>query len=240
MSDNKIKGRPRKGGSHTVHDALLEAARSCLEEKAYHAITIRELAHRAHTNSAMINYYFGSKGNLFVQLVEVMFEDFHQLFQTLNNGPLETSRSPNTALVNALIPFYSKWLNVLRLFSSEAVLYNTNMRAAYKTRLAKGMYLDVRDYLKQMVRRGVSAGSGDQPPGRGAGQHHVQSPALSPVPGGLFQPGGLRRHHHSPREPAAGVYRLFRPAVAAGEKFSLSPAPGSSASLLHGAWLFVC
>ncbi|GEM_PF-4053198 len=155
MSDNKIKGRPRKGGSHTVHDALLEAARSCLEEKAYHAITIRELAHRAHTNSAMINYYFGSKGNLFVQLVEVMFEDFHQLFQTLNNGPLETSRSPNTALVNALIPFYSKWLNVLRLFSSEAVLYNTNMRAAYKTRLAKGMYLDVRDYLKQMVRRGV-------------------------------------------------------------------------------------
>ena len=155
MPQNPNKGRPRKEEGRAVYEALLEAARECLEKKPYHKITIKEVAQRAQTNSAMISYYFGGKGDLFVHLVETMFDELHGIFQSLISVRHAAGQNPNEQLLEMLIPFYGKWLNVMRLFTSEAVLYNTNMRAVYKTRLARGMFQDVRQYLQSMVARSI-------------------------------------------------------------------------------------
>jgi AcrR family transcriptional regulator len=47
---------------------IMEVAITLFAEKGYEGTSIRDLAHEADVNIAMINYYFGSKENLFVEL----------------------------------------------------------------------------------------------------------------------------------------------------------------------------
>jgi len=49
---------------------LIDAAYALLHEKSYRNITIRELADKANSKSAMISYYFGGKESLFMAMLE--------------------------------------------------------------------------------------------------------------------------------------------------------------------------
>ena len=51
-------------------ELILEAAEKLFVEKGYEGTSIRELAHAAGVNIAMISYYFGSKEKLMEELVE--------------------------------------------------------------------------------------------------------------------------------------------------------------------------
>lgn len=55
-------------------EALLEAASHLFAAKGYAAVGTREIAERAGVNLALIQYYFGSKGKLFIEVVHRMFE----------------------------------------------------------------------------------------------------------------------------------------------------------------------
>jgi AcrR family transcriptional regulator len=48
---------------------IMEVAVALFAEKGYEGTSIRDLAHEADVNIAMINYYFGSKEKLFVELL---------------------------------------------------------------------------------------------------------------------------------------------------------------------------
>jgi len=82
------RGRPpRAKDDQAVRKALLLAARQCLAEKSAKSVTIRELAERAGTNSAMIRYYFENKEGLFTATLDHLLsegmmkraEDLHTL-----------------------------------------------------------------------------------------------------------------------------------------------------------------
>jgi len=54
-------------------DRLIEAATPLFAHKGYAAVSIRELAEAANTNSALISYYFGGKEGLYAAVLEAHF-----------------------------------------------------------------------------------------------------------------------------------------------------------------------
>lgn len=62
--DNAIDGDFKKG----VHDRLLDAAEALFAEKGFEATSVRQLACAAGCNVASVNYYFGGKENLYLEV----------------------------------------------------------------------------------------------------------------------------------------------------------------------------
>jgi AcrR family transcriptional regulator len=60
-------------------EQLLLAAIKLFAERDYDAVSVRDIAAAAHTNVAMISYYFGSKEKLFEALFLTRFESSHIL-----------------------------------------------------------------------------------------------------------------------------------------------------------------
>ncbi len=61
------------GRSQNTRERLLEAARGLFAERGYHNATVRDIAARAHTNLASINYYFHSKDDLYREVMRSSF-----------------------------------------------------------------------------------------------------------------------------------------------------------------------
>ncbi len=64
-------------------DLLLDAASALLKKQSYRAMTIRQIASEAGMKSAMISYYFGSKEELFIALIERMSVGSQQMLEHL-------------------------------------------------------------------------------------------------------------------------------------------------------------
>ncbi|HEY4343087.1 MAG TPA: CerR family C-terminal domain-containing protein [Parvibaculum sp.] len=62
------------GQSQNTKERLLEAARGLFAERGYHNATVRDIAARAHTNLASINYYFRSKDDLYREVMRSSFQ----------------------------------------------------------------------------------------------------------------------------------------------------------------------
>ena len=114
MQDNpttpkkKRPGRqpPRRDGVETKK-ALLDAAGRVFAERGYADTTSKDICALAGTNSAAVNYYFGSKENLYA---EVLTEAHHQLVR----------QDDVNRIVNAPIAAEEKLRDVLRLFIQTA------------------------------------------------------------------------------------------------------------------------
>ncbi len=80
------RGRPKKAAEdQKVRLDLLDAAKRCFLNKPYKEVTIRELADQANTNSAMINYYFGSKEGLLGELLESLLSTVFEKLARIDN-----------------------------------------------------------------------------------------------------------------------------------------------------------
>jgi AcrR family transcriptional regulator len=66
-----------------VRRALLDAARDCFTERAFRAVSVREIARAAGVNPAMVNYYFGDKRGLYEAMVQ---ESVGPLFAALDEA----------------------------------------------------------------------------------------------------------------------------------------------------------
>jgi len=66
---------------------IMEVAVTLFSEKGYEGTSIRDLAHAADVNIAMINYYFGSKEKLFVALLEAKARFMREKIDSVQNDP---------------------------------------------------------------------------------------------------------------------------------------------------------
>lgn len=60
-------------GRQNTKERLLEAARGLFAERGFHNATVRDIAARANTNLASINYYFRSKDDLYREVLSHSF-----------------------------------------------------------------------------------------------------------------------------------------------------------------------
>ena len=61
----KRRGPGRPEGQSANREEILDAAETIFAERGYSASTMRDMAHAANVTQAMVNYYFGSKLELF-------------------------------------------------------------------------------------------------------------------------------------------------------------------------------
>jgi AcrR family transcriptional regulator len=86
-----------------VRAALIEAASELFLEKDFHGTSLREIAQRADTSSAMINYYFKSKHGLFEAMVKSRYE---QLQATFMNDLLGDKPVDHVAIIKKSMKVY--------------------------------------------------------------------------------------------------------------------------------------
>jgi AcrR family transcriptional regulator len=61
---------------HSTREKLIQAARKCLLEIGHSATTVKEIAKSAGVNHGLVHHYFGSKENLFVEILSLEWEEF--------------------------------------------------------------------------------------------------------------------------------------------------------------------
>jgi AcrR family transcriptional regulator len=57
--------------SEFTRQTLLDHATNVFAEKGFESTSVREITHRADTNQAAINYHFGSKGSLYLEVLKL-------------------------------------------------------------------------------------------------------------------------------------------------------------------------
>jgi len=92
-------------GRQNTKERLLEAARGLFAERGFHNATVRDIAARANTNLASINYYFRSKDDLYR---EVLSHSFRKAIDTddLDDAPAEAGSREDRlrGFIRGLIP----------------------------------------------------------------------------------------------------------------------------------------
>ncbi|MCG8481961.1 MAG: TetR/AcrR family transcriptional regulator [Clostridia bacterium] len=74
------------------YEKIIEASYTCLSEKGYANVSLREIASEAGVALSQLHYYFGSKKELFKAIVQKMVVDFLQLVESQfknANEPME-------------------------------------------------------------------------------------------------------------------------------------------------------
>ena len=115
-------------------EKILQATWELIKEKGIESITIRDIASRAGTNIASINYYFGSKDQLINEVVKQRMEAFREAFVLLE----DTAIAPMTRLRRFLHAYAALLLEhpepVKRLFSQETLFSSQYEYSAFLKR----------------------------------------------------------------------------------------------------------
>lgn len=74
----------------TVRDRLLDAAEQSFAEKGFDGTNVRDLTAKANCNIAAVNYHFGGKENLYLEV-------FRRRMVMMRNLPLSQYRKGNVA-----------------------------------------------------------------------------------------------------------------------------------------------
>lgn len=130
---------------------IIDTAIPLFAEKGFEGCSIRDLAARAEVNVAMINYYFGSKDNLFVEMVAYKATFMRGKLDEIENNP----GLSEIEKIDAIIESY-----VDRLLSQpyfHRILYQELLRADRKDLHEKiiGIFVKNTRTLRTIINRGV-------------------------------------------------------------------------------------
>jgi AcrR family transcriptional regulator len=81
----KRLGRP-KNSSVDIADAMLKAALELFSAQNYSAVTIKDIAAATGVNASLVHYYFGSKEELFLRVVETTANDAFRTFEAIRRN----------------------------------------------------------------------------------------------------------------------------------------------------------
>jgi AcrR family transcriptional regulator len=89
--------------SEITRERLLNEAEALFAQKGYHAVSVREITSAAHCNLGAVNYYFGNKDNLYLEVFRSRLVPRARRVQDFFRQSLAGERSPSlTSVVRAL------------------------------------------------------------------------------------------------------------------------------------------
>jgi len=150
------RGRPQDPDKQlATKQALCQAARELLELKPYRSITIRELAHHAGTQSAMVSYYFGSKEGLFIELLEQSGNRRQQKMMMVAQQVLAQPNQALTLLVDNLIELMASEPWVVKLLQDEILSQESKLRDGFLSAIPQRLKTALSALLGQLQRQGI-------------------------------------------------------------------------------------
>lgn len=85
---------------------ILNAAYTCISSKGYANVTLREIASKAGVVLSQLNYYFGNKEGLFIEVIKMTIEKYMcEIKKVLSKG--ETAKEK----LSSLVDFFKEILN---------------------------------------------------------------------------------------------------------------------------------
>ena len=99
---NESRRSGRRGASSTARDDVARAAVEVFAERGYDNAGLRQIADRAAVDPALISYFFGSKAELFVEVVGLPFRPADVLPGILDGDPEGIGERLATFIVRAL------------------------------------------------------------------------------------------------------------------------------------------
>ncbi|MDQ1335650.1 MAG: TetR/AcrR family transcriptional regulator, regulator of cefoperazone and chloramphenicol [Thermodesulfobacteriota bacterium] len=90
-------------------DRILDKAEALFAEKGFHAVTVREITQAAHCNLAAVNYHFGNKQNLYLEVFRTRWMPRARRVQACFKDVLSTQDGRSLAgIVHALAEAFLK------------------------------------------------------------------------------------------------------------------------------------
>ncbi|RJG47570.1 TetR/AcrR family transcriptional regulator [Motilimonas pumila] len=112
-------GRP-EGGSDT-RDVLLNSARNLFIERGYKKVTTRAIAEHAGTNIAMIHYYFGSKEQLYIAVLDETIKLIDDLIVEHMNNPHADSMRDIITRHYIVMSEFPEFINLMRYLQQNSM-----------------------------------------------------------------------------------------------------------------------
>ena len=93
----------RKEKTVESKERILDEAEALFAEKGFHAVTVREITRAARCNLAAVNYYFGNKRNLYLEVFRARWIPRARRVQSSFRDALSAEDEPSLAgIVNAI------------------------------------------------------------------------------------------------------------------------------------------
>ncbi|WP_020405450.1 TetR/AcrR family transcriptional regulator [Hahella ganghwensis] len=151
MSRSRTRGRPSDPELQEKRKAqLINAASELLKSKSYRSITIRDLAEKAGTQSAMVSYYFGNKEGLFIAMFEALADEKLTLLQEVLQGS-----NPLRDFIHSLLKVFSRSPHILQLVSDEVLTRDGPLQRKFIDILPRRMASILPKILKAQQDRGL-------------------------------------------------------------------------------------
>lgn len=106
---------------------IMNVAVALFAEKGFEGTSIRDLAHEADVNIAMINYYFGSKENLFVTLLEAKARFMREKIDAVQNDPSLSELEKINQIIDGYINRFLSQPAFHRVLQQELLVTNREM-----------------------------------------------------------------------------------------------------------------
>lgn len=121
-NQSEIKRKPGRpeGGSDT-RDVLLNSARVLFIERGYKKVTTRAIAEHAGTNIAMIHYYFGSKEQLYIAVLDETIKLVDDLIVAHMNDPQPDSMRNIITQHYIVMSEFPEFINLMRYLQQNSM-----------------------------------------------------------------------------------------------------------------------
>lgn len=150
------RGRPQDPlKQKATKEALCQAARELLEIKPYRSISIRELAQRAGTQSAMVSYYFGSKEGLFIELLQQSGEERQQVMMGVAQKVLANPENAIALLVDNMVDLVVSETWIVKLLQDEILSQDSQLRDGFMQAVPERIKSTILPLLSQLIKQGI-------------------------------------------------------------------------------------
>lgn len=146
-------GRPRNSSVDTA-ETMLRVALALFSAQNYSAVTIRDIARAAGVNASLVHYYFTSKEELFLQVVEATANEAFQTFEAIRSNTASPTEILSLWIENHILQF-ELMQKLIKISLDYATTHDRSPRIDDAIHKFYGIEADV---LGEALRRGIAAG----------------------------------------------------------------------------------
>ncbi|MDH4583426.1 TetR/AcrR family transcriptional regulator [Pseudomonas sp. BN415] len=148
---------PRKGRKNNpekTRENILQAAITEFVQQGLSGARVDAIAERMHTSKRMIYYYFGSKEQLYVEVLEKLYGDIRHTEGKLHLAELEP-REAIRRLVEFTFDHHDRNVDFVRIVSIENIHYGEYVK---QSNAIRSMSTTILDAMGEIIERGQAEG----------------------------------------------------------------------------------
>lgn len=141
--------KPRKNDPDKTREDILQAAITEFVQQGLSGARVDAIAERTRTSKRMIYYYFGSKEQLYLRVLEKLYGDIRQTEAQLNLAALDPVQAV-CRLVEFTFDHHERHQDFVRIVTIENIHYGAHVKDSTTIRsLSNGILLALEDILRR-------------------------------------------------------------------------------------------